>query len=427
MIDLDFPAHFPSHRRNPRSGLFENRCVSESRVIPLEFHQLDRRYEHLRVRNRQRLRRLLASLAESGQQTPIVVVAVSGRPDCYRVIDGYKRVAALEQLGRDTVQAVIWPMSDAEALVLDRTMRFSEPESALEQGWLLSELEQRFGYSLDDLGRQFDHSPSWVSRRLALVELLPDTVQQQVRTGQIGAHVAMKYLAPVARANLDHCPRMAKAFASHRCSSRQAGALYAAWREASPAIQERILDSPELFLKAQQRVQPQPPAADELLRDLDLVSVVAWIGAEMEFALSQAVASGDAFEHRPSECGHCVQNFLADLDFRDLPGEAAGFELGADDTLPTADLRFYPAALVVPCGRLPGHAAVAADLGNMAIPNGWIPRRLRSGHCVLWRRYNHIQGLPIPFPQQIPCRRSIIGAVSQKARDLGIELIQEPG
>ena len=158
-----------------------------------------------------------------------------------------------------------------------------------------------------------------------------------------------------------------------------------------------------------------------------LESVVAWIGAEMEFALSQAVASGDAFEHRPSECGHCVQNFLADRDFRDLPGEAAGFELGADHALPTADLRFYPAALVVPCGRLPGHTAIAADLGNMAIPNGWTPRRLRTDHCVLWRRYNHIQGLPIPFPQQIPCRRPIIGAVSQKARDRGIQLIQKPG
>ena len=67
----------------------------------------------------------------------------------------------------------------------------------------------------------------------------------------------------------------------------------------------------------------------------------------MEFALSQAVASGDAFEHRPPECGHCVQNFLADLDLRDLPGEAARFELGADHALPTTDLRFYPAALVV--------------------------------------------------------------------------------
>ena len=71
---------------------------------------------------------------------------------------------------------------------------------------------------------------------------------------------------------------------------------------------------------------------------------------EMEFALSQAIASGDAFEHRPSECGHCVQDFLADLDLRDLPGEAAGFKLGSDDALPTADLCFYPAALVVPCG-----------------------------------------------------------------------------
>ena len=147
----------------------------------------------------------------------------------------------------------------------------------------------------------------------------------------------------------------------------------------------------------------------------------------MEFPLSPSRSSGDAFEHRPSECGHCVQNFLADLDFRDLPGEAAGFELGSDDALPTADLRFYPAALVVPCGHLPGHAAVAADLGNMAIPNRRIPRRLRADHCVLRRRYNHIQGLPIPFPQQIPCGRSIIGTVSQKTRERGIELIQEPG
>ena len=51
----------------------------------------------------------------------------------------------------------------------------------------------------------------------------------------------------------------------------------------------------------------------------------------MEFARSQAVASGDAFEHRRSECGRCVQDFLAELDLRDLPGEAAELESGDDE------------------------------------------------------------------------------------------------
>src|SRR5215468_7454416 len=107
----------------------------------LEFHQLDRRWEHLRVRHPQRYRRLLASLAESGQQTPIVVVAVAGEADRYLVIDGHQRLAALQQLGRDTVEAVVWPMSEAEALLLDRSLRTSAQESALEQGWFLQELE----------------------------------------------------------------------------------------------------------------------------------------------------------------------------------------------------------------------------------------------------------------------------------------------
>ena len=66
------------------------------------FDQLDRRWEHLRVRHSARQRRLLASLAEAGQQTPIVVVAAEGSPNRYVVIDGYKRIAALGTTGPGT-------------------------------------------------------------------------------------------------------------------------------------------------------------------------------------------------------------------------------------------------------------------------------------------------------------------------------------
>src|SRR5215472_152756 len=181
--------------------------------MQLEFHQLDRRWEHVRVRHPARQRRLLASLAECGQQTPIVVVAAEGQADRYVVIDGDKRITALPQLGRDKVEAVVWPMKEAEAIVLDRCLRLSEHETALEQGWLLAEMEQRYGYGLEELARRFDRSTSWVSRRLALVDLLPRAIQQQVREGKISAHVAMKFLVPVARISLEDCERMAAAFA----------------------------------------------------------------------------------------------------------------------------------------------------------------------------------------------------------------------
>jgi ParB/RepB/Spo0J family partition protein len=241
----------------------------------LEFHQLDRRWEHLRVRHPARQRRLLASLAEAGQQTPIVVVAAEGPADRYVVIDGYKRIAALEQLGRDTVEAVEWPMSESAAVLLDRSLRLSEQETALEVGWLLVELEQRFGYGLDELARRFDRSVSWVSRRLALVELLPETIQHRVREGKVLAQVAMKFLAPVARQSLEDCQRMAAIFAQHHCDTRHAGQLYAAWRQGSPAIRKRILDSPDLFFKTQrQEAKPAPCAGAELLRDLEMVAAI---------------------------------------------------------------------------------------------------------------------------------------------------------
>jgi ParB family chromosome partitioning protein len=244
----------------------------------LEFHQLEQRLEHLRVHRPERQRRLLSSLAASGQQVPIVVVVMENQPHRYQVIDGHKRIAALQQLGRDTIDAAVWEMSEAEALILDRSLRFSEAETALEQGWLLLELEQRFGYTLQDLAQRFDRSVSWVSRRLALVELLPESVQQKVRTGAIAAHAAMKYLAPVARVSLEDCERMAEGLAKHRCTSRQAGQLYAAWRDAAPGIRRRILEEPHLFLKAQEQAGPlasTAPPPMELMRDLEMVVAIA--------------------------------------------------------------------------------------------------------------------------------------------------------
>lgn len=233
--------------------------------MQLEFHQLDRRLESLRVRHPARQRRLIASLAEAGQQTPIIVIEQAGR---YVVIDGHKRIAALQQLGRDTVDAVVWAMSEAEALVLERSLRMSEPETVLEQGWLLAEMESRLGCSIEELARRFDRSATWVAGRLALVETLPQAVQQLVREGKLAAQIAMRYLVPVARISVEHCQRMAQAFAAQPWTTRQAGELYQAWREANGVIRERILTEPKLFRKVQ-----APPSTLE--KELNQITAIA--------------------------------------------------------------------------------------------------------------------------------------------------------
>jgi ParB/RepB/Spo0J family partition protein len=240
---------------------------------PLEFHQLDRRLEHLRVRHPPRFRRLLASLAETGQQTPVIVIPCGQH---YLVIDGHQRIAALQQLRRDTVEAVVWEMGEREALLLVRSLRMnSEPETALEQGWLLQEMESRLDCSIEELARRFDRSATWVARRLALVETLPESVQQQVRQGRIAPQIAMRYLVAVARVSVEQCQRMAEVFAQQHWTTRQAAVLYHAWREArTTQTRERILAAPELFLKTQQRPQP-PPSATPATLESDLHQIVA--------------------------------------------------------------------------------------------------------------------------------------------------------
>jgi ParB/RepB/Spo0J family partition protein len=182
-----FRAITPSRRKRP----VRNPRILKPVAQQLEFHQLDRRLEHLRVRHPARFRRLLASLAEAGQQTPILVIQ---QADQYLVIDGHQRIAALRQLRRDTVEVRVLDntMSEAEALLFVHSLRSnSEPETALEQGWLLAEMEEKHGYTIEELARHFDRSATWVARRLALVETLPEAVQQQVREGRIAAQIAM--------------------------------------------------------------------------------------------------------------------------------------------------------------------------------------------------------------------------------------------
>jgi ParB family transcriptional regulator, chromosome partitioning protein len=198
------------------------------------------------------------------------------------LIDGYARVAALEQLGRDTTAAVVLPMRTCEALVFALQLETQGRRCALEEGWLLQHVQQETGLPLVALAQRFGRSLSWVSRRLGLVEALPESVQQQVRCGAIASRAALRSLLPLARANEAQCCELVSGIAGAELSVRAIERLYGAWREGDESQRARIVAHPLLFLRSEQQAQQAPDSADNAssaaveatLKDIDVAGAI---------------------------------------------------------------------------------------------------------------------------------------------------------
>jgi ParB/RepB/Spo0J family partition protein len=240
--------------------------------VEVEIHQLTLRYERIRKCHPLQERSLLSSLAEIGQQLPIVVVSEAER---FVLIDGYKRVRALKRLGRDTARATPWQIEEVDALLLERGLRRGS-EDALDQAWLIAQLQERWGWSLEELARRFERSKSWVSGRLALLEVLPAPIQEQVRIGRLSAHAAMKYLVPLSRLDAGAAAQLAAALEPLKATSREVGALYAGWTAGTMRTRELIVSHPEVYLRAQAAQASVPPSATQrFLQDLGALGGIA--------------------------------------------------------------------------------------------------------------------------------------------------------
>lgn len=237
-------------------------------AMEIEIAHLELRYAGLRVMDPGRVSRLAASLVREGQRVPVLVAAGSV------LVDGYHRVAALEALSRDMVVAMELPVSEAEALVLAWRLETGRRRSALEEGWLLAELAETHGRSASELAEEMRRSKSWVTERLGLVRVLPDSVQEAVRQAKVPANGAMKSLVPMARADRGACARMVAGL-EEAVSVRQLERLYAAWRKADPEGRERIVAQPMLLLRAEEAAGVVPVDDEErLARDFEGIATL---------------------------------------------------------------------------------------------------------------------------------------------------------
>ena len=217
---------------------------------------------------------MAASLAQHGQRSPVLVAA--GADGFPVLIDGYLRVEALLELGRDLVEALFLDVSESEALILAHRLEAKRRRSALEEGWLIQELMERHGMGQREVAMRLSRSVSWVSRRLSLVRVLPASVQEAVRVSRVPAQAAMRYLVPLARAKRGECESLVSGLGNTVVSVREVERLYRGLRRGSQDTRERILTAPILYLKAEEATEaerlPEGDPAAPLVKDLDSVA-----------------------------------------------------------------------------------------------------------------------------------------------------------
>lgn len=232
--------------------------------MEIDLHRLELRFAATRISDAAAVQRLANSIEENGQ---LVECVAAGEPAdaCPVLIDGYRRVAALRRLGRDTAQVQCWncPVGQALAQVLARSG--SRAFAPIEEAMLLRELIDAHGLTQRDAARQCARDVSWVQRRLMLLGGLPDALLQAVRGARVSSWAVTRVFVPLARANSEHAGRLLAGLQAQALSTRELWTWFEQYQRAQRSQRERMVEHPRLFIDSLNERERERAA--EQLRD----------------------------------------------------------------------------------------------------------------------------------------------------------------
>jgi ParB/RepB/Spo0J family partition protein len=238
----------------------------DSQRLELDLHRLELRFAASRLVEPRAVARIAHSIERCGQVVPCIVVAVpSAGGERLVLIDGYRRVAALRRLGRDTASVERWTCDVTDALLSLLARTQSRPFASIEEALLIRELMQDLGLSQHDLARRCGRDVSWISRRLQLLSGLPDAALTAVRDGTLSSWSASRIVVPLARANAEHADRLLTALADAPLSTRELRCWFEHYQKAFRSARDHMVNRPRLFIDALRETGEQ--RAGERLRD----------------------------------------------------------------------------------------------------------------------------------------------------------------
>jgi ParB family chromosome partitioning protein len=217
-------------------------------IQEIDLHRLIMRFDHTRVMEPGTIGRLRYSIERFGQLSP-VIVNLEGTKDLI-LMDGYKRVQAIKGCCKDTVFAEIWNTDEHTTLLRLFSENQLRNSKLIEESLMLREMQNRYKLSMRQIAHNIGRDVAWVSRRLDMVNTLPDDILDAVRKGDISAWSASRILAPLARANTEHARHLVEQLKKTPLSTRELNTLYKHYKKSNKSVREKIIKEPALFIKS---------------------------------------------------------------------------------------------------------------------------------------------------------------------------------
>ena len=220
--------------------------------LTLSIEQIGSSFGCLRVVDVRAEAAMVRSVTRYGQISPVIVGCLP--PECYEMVDGFKRLRAVKKLGINTLHA---QLMSGSAHVLKAAMIELNLEGRsigeLDKAFVVRSLYREDGLSQVQIAVLLNRHKSWVCRRLSLAERLCDEVLEHLRLGLIHT-TAGRELAKLPRGNqLDALRTVLK----YRFTTAETARLVS-FLLTEPAYHHRaLLNFPGSILE--DRLPPRPP------------------------------------------------------------------------------------------------------------------------------------------------------------------------
>jgi ParB family chromosome partitioning protein len=189
----------------------------------------------IRIMNHARIRQVEKSMSLHGQLQP--VVARLHDQGC-QLIDGFKRYYAAESLEMKYLQCRLLKVSLSQAKVL--LLSYNRPHQSMdawEEALVLHDLQKTHSLDQKSLANLTGYSPSWVSRRLSLVEKMDKELSSEIMMGVLTSSHA-RSLIKLPRGNQ---AEVARAITTNGLTSRQSDVLTDAFLKAKDQKEQHYI------------------------------------------------------------------------------------------------------------------------------------------------------------------------------------------